>query len=86
MSPTYHALDILCRVGTPRRRQILAGMPATREDYAIHGAWYVNEIEYQTDKGEPAKAARAKAAAKRALKAAADLGDTEAGALLAMLA
>ena len=85
MSPQFYACDILCRVATPVRARILAGMPATAQEYAIHGAWSVMAIEHATDRGDAAKAARALQSARRALKAAADLGDAEAAALLGRL-
>lgn len=85
MSPQYHACDILCRVATPVRARILGRMPATAQEYAIHGAWCVMAIEHATDRGDDARAERALQSARRALKAAADLGDIEAADLLGIL-
>lgn len=87
MSPTFHALDILCRVHTRDRRTILARMPATREEYAIHGAYCVTEIERSRDVLQDlARAERAARSARSNLRAAADLGDTGCANLLAMIA
>ena len=85
MSATIIACDILTTVGTPLRTQILYGMPATARDYAIHGAASIMDVERYRDADDEPRARRAESYARRALRAAADLGHGEAGALLAAM-
>ena len=86
MSPQFYACDILCEVPTPARRAILSGMPGTAQDYAVHGAASVMDIERFTDAGDAVRASRALQMARRALTAAADLGRADCADLLARLA
>ena len=85
MNPQFYACDILCEVATPVRLRILAGMPGTAQDYAVHGAASVMDIERFTDAGDPVRAVRAMNMARRSLKAAADLGRADCADLLARI-